>query len=1200
MVNHVSARVAWHNNGWNGHICKNPKENTYCVGQQSYPGNMISERRDLNWEMQTNIAGCSCAKLDKIPPCIYSINAFGKEQLKAFADPPEWFNDGSKTKFWDLPPSTICVWPYEEMYADVVKKPEGQGQKYDHDKRLEAAKQFFKGLTPDKSLIFYYSNYSNPFSEDDSKKYVIVGVSRLKYIGKEYLFYDGVSEENKKKYAGGFVWQMPLTSHYPDQGFRLPYDLYLDKPEITERFLFVPENDRNFKYALRNISDDDALDIIEHFLEIVDALIELGDKSENWVIRKIWLQSLIAELWQNRGGYPGFSKILEYLGFQDAIKHFKSEATNNREKEAKESIFSFLNGRIKSIPGLKISDEVQKKIQRQWKLKDDAEKNLLSEILPRFDLSRDQIEKILSPERASNGIYASLKEISENPYVICEQFTGDDPDDRISFNKIDHGIFPSPELGLKNSAEIDDCRRLRALCVEQLKREEKHTFVAATKIIHDVNYKLSLFPEWKRHQFNDRYFEVDKNELSQAMTFREENGRKYIYLKTVFEDEREIEKQVRLLAKRPDITFKSPVTEKHWHDLLYDNESPIATNNPEEYEKAIKGQIEVCQKIFVKPICVVSGAAGTGKTTIIKAIINAIEKAHGSGTSFKLLAPTGKAADRIREKTEKSASTIHSFLAQKRWLNDNLTFKRSGGIKEEGILTYIIDEASMLDLNLIATLFRAINWATVQRLIFVGDPNQLPPIGRGRVFADIIDWLKEQSPDSEGVLKINIRQMENRLTGKGTGILDLASLYTREGRKTEDRIRDKFYAEELLKRVQEGGEVDKDLRVLYWKTTSELESILLKTIISDLKNDAGIEIDVENPFELWSKAFEGEDGSPRADYQQVISPYRGELFGTENLNILLQKFINKSNIENKGSVGGITIFDKVIQYINRPRSNPHWAYNTMKRINEPIEVYNGEIGFVKPHAFDGIKWKWNNFRIGRFQVIFSRKKGYWIEFKSESQVEENLELAYAISVHKAQGSEFERIYFILPKNKKSLLSSELLYTGITRAQKHLTLLVEEDISPFLSLRRPEKSHLLGINSSLFNFKPVPDEILTMHEWYEEGKIHQTLSDYMVRSKSEVIIANMLFDRGIPFKYEVPLFAPDGTFYLPDFTITWNGEEWYWEHLGLLESEKYRNHWETKKLWYEKYFPGHLVTTAESGTLSKDAQNIIDKFFNTAT
>jgi hypothetical protein len=72
----------------------------------------------------------------------------------------------------------------------------------------------------------------------------------------------------------------------------------------------------------------------------------------------------------------------------------------------------------------------------------------------------------------------------------------------------------------------------------------------------------------------------------------------------------------------------------------------------------------------------------------------------------------------------------------------------------------------------------------------------------------------------------------------------------------------------------------------------------------------------------------------------------------------------------------------------------------------------------------------------------------------------------------------------------------------------------------------------------------------MQSWYEEGKIHQSLASVMVRSKSEVIIANMLAERNIPFRYEIPLQAPDGTFYLPDFTITWNGERWYWEQLGI--------------------------------------------------
>lgn len=1192
MINHISVRIAWHNDGWNGCICKKPKENTYCIGPHSYPGEMIAEARDIKWESQEKVAGHSCAKLENIPPCIYSINAFGMEQLRAYADPPSWFNDGSKRRYWDLPPSTTCVWPYEEMYTEDVKHPEGKGQKYDNEKRMERAKQFFSKLTPDKSLIFYYANYSNPFSEDESKKYVIVGISRLKTIG-NYNFYEGVSEENKKKYAGGFVWQMPVTSHYPDEGFRIPYHLYLNKPEIND-ILLVPENDRNFKYAARHISDDDALDLVERFLEIVKRLIEIGDRSENWVARRDWLQVLIAELWQSRGAFPGLPKVLDYLGFNAAIEYFKNESSKSMEKEAKETIFSFLGGAGKSTLAhdMKLSEEAKNKVQRQWALKSSDEKHLLKDIFLRFDISRDQIKKIISSDRENSSITASLGEIGDNPYILSEQFIGDNPDDRIPFNKIDHGILPSPETELKSLSEKDGWRRFRALCVDALRKESKHTFLSVDKLLNNINHRLSFFPEWKRHEFSERYFDVDVAHLSGALELRDEDGRKHAYLKTDYEDERIIERAIRVLTARKNIKFKSPVSEKHWENFLYNSTSIIAKIDSEEYKKIVKGQADVCEEIFSRPICVISGAAGTGKTTIIKAIINAIEKAQGGGTSFQLLTPTGKATDKIREITGKPAATIHSFLAQRGWLNNNLTFKRSKGRLERGISTYIIDESSMLDLDLAAALFRTIDWSSVQRLIFVGDPNQLPPIGKGKVFADIIEWLNSLGKENVGTLQFNIRQLENKLTDKGTGIMDIASLYIHDN----DRPIDKIKAEKILKRVQEGGDIDKDLRVLYWRDTDHLEEMLLKTIVADMERDSKQTFNEKRPFEIWAAALKGSDGNLRADYQQVISPYRGELFGIENLNLIIQKYFNSHNLQGKGSLGGITYFDKVIQYVNRPRSNPHWAYNCKLRKSEKVEVYNGEIGFVKPHAYDK-NWKMEGYHLNRFQVVFSRKSDYWIDFSSESVVENNIELAYAISVHKAQGSEFERIYFVLPKNKKSLLSTELLYTGITRARKHLTIFVEEDMSPLISLRRRERSHLLGINSSLFEFRPVPDELLNMRSWYEEGRIHQTLSEYMVRSKSEVIIANILFDRGIDFKYEYPLFAPNGTFYLPDFTIMWNGEEWYWEHLGIMNKPEYKKHWKEKEAWYKKYFPGKVVVTEESGGLSKDAQKIIRKCFS---
>ena len=150
------------------------------------------------------------------------------------------------------------------------------------------------------------------------------------------------------------------------------------------------------------------------------------------------------------------------------------------------------------------------------------------------------------------------------------------------------------------------------------------------------------------------------------------------------------------MANRADINLRFPVTEGIWRALLTDADSSLAQKYPQDYEEAINTQVTVCQAIFQKPVSVLSGEAGTGKTTLVKTIIAAIEKAHGTGGSVKLLAPTGKAADQLRERTGRDARTIHSHLASLGWLNDNFTFKRHGGSREEGASTLIIDESSML------------------------------------------------------------------------------------------------------------------------------------------------------------------------------------------------------------------------------------------------------------------------------------------------------------------------------------------------------------------------------------------------------------------------------------------------------------------------------------------------------------------------
>jgi hypothetical protein len=194
------------------------------------------------------------------------------------------------------------------------------------------------------------------------------------------------------------------------------------------------------------------------------------------------------------------------------------------------------------------------------------------------------------------------------------------------------------------------------------------------------------------------------------------------------------------------------------------------------------------------------------------------------------------------------------------------------------------------------------------------------------------------------------------------------------------------------------------------------------------------------------------------------------------------------------------------------------------------------------------------------------------------EVDENLELAYAITVHKAQGSDFEIVFLILPQKARTF-SRELLYTGLTRFRKKLVLLIEKDIAPLRIFRKMQESETLLRNTNLFTPIVRPEGVKLP---YPEKLIHRTLTGELVRSKSEVVVANVLTKLGIDYKYEEPLEVGPHDFRLPDFTISFKGKTWYWEHLGMLNLESYKREWEQKKAWFEKHKLIDKVITSQDG------------------
>lgn len=1213
MAMHMSLRLAWHSDGWNGHICKDPCSNTYCVGRYSYPGTLIAENRDVEFEAKH--AGEACALHPCKAACGCSVNAFGKDTIQIKVAPPSWWgeNEADAAEI-TLPPSTACTWCYESMYSDDVLNKSGSGQVYDYEERKRKAIQYFSQFEEGRTLVFYYAGYSNPFSKNEENNYVVAGISRLKKMG-DFHYYQNTSEEIRRKYAGGIVWQKPITSAYPEEGFCIPLWKYMDDEDIINRLVIKPLHRAPFKYGSREITDDDAIEVVNQLVSAVDTLIEIGDTTENWKQRREWLGSILNELWNARGPYPGFASVLENLGL-GLIEPAYISLTNELDmKDFRDQVCDLLDGKRDDVWGHAFSSADLKKIRREYKLREDAEQKLLRDVLPRFSITAAQMKAILSEDRENVSITASLEEILENPYIIFEQYQGFDTDDVIPLYKIDNGILASPDFGLDNLLDEGSTERLRAFCVDELNRIAAHSFGKASAILESINHRLDRMPEWKRYTYKLKNFEIEEDVLEQALYLKRDTGQQlYLYLRTVYEDERCIEEAFKALTDRPDIVLKRAISVDKFKEKLRKKDSPLISKAGRQYEAILDKQAEICMKIFTKPLCVLSGAAGTGKTTVIRAIVENIKRVHGEGTGVLLMAPTGKAAERIKNQTGERSTTIHSFLASNGWINANFTLKRTGGRLSQDVNTIIVDECSMIDLNLFATLLRSINWNSIQRLILIGDPNQLPPIGRGRVFADTIAWLKAEYPENVGVLTENIRQLVNRVDNKGNGILELANIFIQENQRDDDdsgKIDElKKVKEEIFERIQldGNGDIDKDLGVYFWHDQEELQRILHDTMVRDMEDYTGWYLQDEGMSlaKLWIKALKKEDDTANPEELQIISPYRGEFYGTDALNQWMQGVFN-SYWSHKYNLDGISPFDKVIQFRNRPKSDMAYVYNDETKQNERAEVFNGEIGIAMIHGLDSKnKWYKRMPRLEHIQVRFSNEnrrglrynygkklgkdeKGRWIP---NQNVQDNLELAYAISVHKSQGSEFDYVYIVIPKRDSHLLSMELLYTAITRAQKHVTVFLQDDIGTLTSLGHLEKSAVRRINSSIFEFKPLPEELLYTHNWHADEKKLATLSEYFVRSKSEVIIANMLVDRDIPFKYEEPLYASDGTMYLPDFTVTFRGEAYYWEHVGMLDRPDYKAHWEKKQKWYEKNFPGQLLVTYEGKNLSQDALEII--------
>ena len=499
----------------------------------------------------------------------------------------------------------------------------------------------------------------------------------------------------------------------------------------------------------------------------------------------------------------------------------------------------------------------------------------------------------------------------------------------ISFKKIDI-------IALNNGIEKDNINRIRGALLyimREISNTYGHTYYYREELVLYLNRLLRINVD---EEIIDKAFSSLEKDL---LIIVEDD--KY-YLKDIYDSELLISRRLLLLSHEKPTKYKSI-------DKVLDE---ISGNIGIKYSD---GQIKAIKSSITNKINIITGGPGTGKTTIIKGIIELYRTLNKLSyekllDELALLAPTGRAAKRMTEETSFPASTIHRFL---KWNKEDNSF-RVNEYNKSKVKFIIVDEASMIDTLLMASLLKGISVNT--KIILIGDDEQLPSVGPGEVLHDII-----QANNIE-ICKLDKLYRQ----GSGSNIIELAY-----------NIRENNIDRNIFNKND-----------LYYDECSEIDCIdRIRDICSEYLDYS------------------------YHDFQVLIPMYKG-INGIDNYNKILQDIFNPSSRDKKEIIVGEVKYrenDKVIQLTNQPDDN----------------VYNGDIGIIE-------------------RIVTGNKKEIYIDFDGNIVRYTpsnfiNFKLAYAISIHKSQGSEFKIVIMPILGSYKKMLYKKLVYTGITRAKSKLYL-----------------------------------------------------------------------------------------------------------------------------------------------------------------
>ena len=559
--------------------------------------------------------------------------------------------------------------------------------------------------------------------------------------------------------------------------------------------------------------------------------------------------------------------------------------------------------------------------------------------LQRYGLSKNLIKKLY--DRYGSEVY---RVISENPYRMVEEIP-------------QVGFATADEIASKAGISIDSEYRVRSGFIYVLRRagQRGHCYLPEKELAEELIELLGIEEDIFPALFENAMAGLAIDRLIVIRLHEEE---KDIFLKAYDRAERFCALRLKELKENYEAVSDDAVIEA----FLKSREEAGIKRDPLQ-EQAVK-------KCLHSGVFILSGGPGTGKTTTINTIISMLEE---KGKSFVLAAPTGRAAKRMSEAAGYEAQTIHRLLeisGEPAEDNEEYRFGRN----EENPLeadTVIIDEASMLDIFLFSSLLNAM--LPGMQLILVGDADQLPSVGPGRVLEDLLE----------------------------SGAFDSIKLERIFRQDDESHIVTYAHA------VNEGKHIDFTVKYPdFFLLEKDTPAVVQQYIVSLCVDVIPRKLDLKD-----------------SDIQ-VLTPMRKGDLGAVNMNMVLQKAMNPPAEDKEELISGSIIFregDKVMQIRNDYELE--WEIREENRISIMTGkgVFNGDVGRILRI----------NKALRLMEVVFDENRHVWYSFDKTDE----LDLSYAVTIHKSQGSEYPVVILPLLSGPSMLMTRNLLYTALTRGKQ---------------------------------------------------------------------------------------------------------------------------------------------------------------------